>query len=137
MSSERKSTDEATTSEERDKELIARAIELAWESRRSGNHPFGALLADDDGKIVMEGLNGCVTEKDITAHAETALIRKASMTLEHSHKVLPTLTLYSSCEPCPMCSGAIFWSGVSRLSFRSFVTVFVTTDGEAETCSID
>jgi tRNA(Arg) A34 adenosine deaminase TadA len=80
-----------------------------------GNHPFGALLADKDGKILLTAENSVVTDRDCTAHAETNLIRKACKAYESSF--LSSCTIYASTEPCPMCAGAIFWANVRRVVF--------------------
>ena len=90
-------------------------IALAAGSRAHGNHPFGALLADEDGRILREVENTVVTERDATGHSETNLVRLASQ--QFSLEVLAASTLYSSTEPCPMCSGAIFWSGIGRVVY--------------------
>ncbi|MEA3511090.1 MAG: nucleoside deaminase [Actinomycetota bacterium] len=91
--------------------LLGRAFELAEEARIEGDHPFGALLAID-GEIVAEARNRVISNRDITAHAETQLVR-----VLEQQKLLGKIsfgTVYSSCEPCPMCVGAMFWAG-SRL----------------------
>ena len=98
-----------------DEKLLRRAIEIAQNAREHGNHPFGALLADADGNILLEAENTVVTTKDITAHAELNLIRQASN--KFTPEVLKECTLYTSTEPCPMCAGAIFWSDVGRVVY--------------------
>ncbi|MCA9837672.1 MAG: nucleoside deaminase [Trueperaceae bacterium] len=95
--------------------LMRRAIALARQARENGNHPFGALLADHQGKIVLEAENTVITEKDSTGHAETNLMRKASKTFDKTF--LSSCTLYTSTEPCIMCSGAIYWTNVKRIVF--------------------
>ena len=96
-------------------DLLRRTFEIARSARSRGNHPFGALLADPDGRILLEAENTVVTERDPTGHAETNLVRKAGRTI--SPERLATATLYTSTEPCAMCSGAIFWSGIPRVVF--------------------
>ncbi len=98
-----------------DENLLRRAIEIAANARAHGNHPFGALLADANGKILLEAENTVVTNKDVTAHAELNLIRMASQ--KFSADELKDCTLYTSTEPCPMCAGAIFWGDVRRVVF--------------------
>ena len=95
--------------------LLRRAIEIAQNAREHGNHPFGALLADEAGNILLEAENTVVTDSDCTAHAELNLIRMASkyFTVE----TLINSTLYTSTEPCPMCSGAIFWGDVRHVVY--------------------
>jgi tRNA(Arg) A34 adenosine deaminase TadA len=91
------------------------AIELARRAREHGNHPFGALLVDEDGNVVLEAENTVRTERDVTGHAETNLMRLASSRFEA--EFLGTCTLYTSTEPCPMCAGAIYWGNVRRVVF--------------------
>ncbi|GAB4572976.1 MAG: nucleoside deaminase [Anaerolineae bacterium] len=100
---------------DRDLALLRRAIALAAEARAHGNHPFGALLTDRDGHILAEAENTVMTEKDVTGHAETNLVRIASRTLPPD--VLATATLYTSTEPCAMCAGAIYWLGIPRVVY--------------------
>jgi tRNA(Arg) A34 adenosine deaminase TadA len=103
------------TPTETDLILLRRAIELAALARAHGNHPFGALLADPEGHILAEAENTVMTEHDVTGHAELNLVRIASRTLPSD--VLASATLYTSTEPCAMCAGGIYWSGVSRVVF--------------------
>jgi tRNA(Arg) A34 adenosine deaminase TadA len=94
---------------------LTRAIELAADAREHGNHPFGSLLVDGDGNVVLEAENTVVTGRDGTAHAEHNLVRAAVSQFEPDQ--LATFTLYTSTEPCAMCAGAIFWSGIGRVVF--------------------
>ena len=96
-------------------EFIQVAIDVARRARNNGNHPFGAILADNHGHILLEAENTVVTENDCTGHAETNLIRLASK--KYDVDFLATCTLYASTEPCPMCSGAIFWANVRRVVY--------------------
>jgi tRNA(Arg) A34 adenosine deaminase TadA len=92
-----------------DLQSLARAIVLARQARASGNHPFGALLAGSDGRVIAEAVNTVETDRDPTAHAELNLVRQTGhLGLE----MLATATLYTSTEPCAMCSGAIYWAGI-------------------------
>jgi tRNA(Arg) A34 adenosine deaminase TadA len=91
------------------------AIDLARRSRHRGNHPFGALLADAAGTVLAEAENTVVTEHDVTGHAETNLVRIASRRFGRAD--LRSCTLYTSTEPCAMCSGAIYWSGIGRVVY--------------------
>ena len=95
--------------------LLQITFDLARQAREKGNHPFGALLADPDGKVLLTAENTVVTDKDITGHAETNLVREAAKLYEA--EFLANCTLYTSTEPCPMCSGAIFWSNIRRVVF--------------------
>jgi tRNA(Arg) A34 adenosine deaminase TadA len=96
-----------------EKHLIA-AIDLAARARAHGNHPFGALLALD-GEAVLEAENTVVTGQDATGHAETNLVRLASRTYHRDR--LAEATLYTSTEPCAMCAGAVYWSGIGRVVY--------------------
>lgn len=98
----------------RDEQFLRRAIELARQSREHGNHPFGALLVVD-GHEALTAENTVNTERNPTSHAETNLIQKAVREL--SPDELARATLYTSCEPCAMCTGAIYWAGVRRVVY--------------------
>ncbi|MSZ76052.1 MAG: nucleoside deaminase [Actinobacteria bacterium] len=98
-----------------DLELLRRAIAISASAREHGNHPFGALLSDPSGSVVLTAENTVVTGRDVTGHAETNLVRLASATYEPSE--LAAYTLYTSCEPCAMCAGAIYWAGVGRVVY--------------------
>lgn len=89
---------------------LRRAIAVAAAARAHGNHPFGAILVGPDGAILLEAENTVNTERDCTGHAETNLMRKASAAFDGDF--LRRCTLYTSTEPCAMCSGAIYWGGV-------------------------
>ena len=101
--------------DERDAVHLRRAIALAREAREKGNAPFGAVLVDEEGRFLVEGRNTVNTERDVTAHAEANLIRAAFRTVDE--ETFASSTLYASSEPCAMCSGAIFWSGVGRVVY--------------------
>jgi tRNA(Arg) A34 adenosine deaminase TadA len=97
--------------------FMARAIALAIENVRSGRGgPFGAVVVRD-GKIVAEGANRVTATNDPTAHAEVVAIREACAKLGAFE--LRDCELYSSCEPCPMCLGAIYWARPRRVYFGS------------------
>jgi tRNA(Arg) A34 adenosine deaminase TadA len=98
-----------------DDRCLLAAIELAGKARDNGNHPFGALLVDADGNVVVESENTVVTGPDRTGHAETNVMRAA--TERFDSEFLQGCTLYTSCEPCAMCAGAIFWGNVRRVVF--------------------
>lgn len=97
-----------------DAEHLTRAFALAWDARNAGDHPFSALLVAD-GVIVAEALNRVNTDRDVTAHAETMLVR----ILEQRGQLesLRDGTVYASCEPCPMCVGAMFWAGARHIVY--------------------
>ena len=97
--------------------FMERAIELAIENVRSGQGgPFGAVIVKD-GNIIAEGVNQVTVTNDPTAHAEVLAIRQACRKLGHFE--LKGCELYTSCEPCPMCLGAIYWTRLSRVFFGS------------------
>ena len=95
-------------------ELMQRAIDLATENVRNGGGPFGAVIVRD-GKIVAEGVNRVTSQHDPTAHAEVQAIRQACQALNTFD--LTGCDIYSSCEPCPMCLGAIYWAHLDHLFF--------------------
>jgi len=95
--------------------FLRRAVEVARRARDHGNHPFGALLVDSNGVSLLEAENTVETEKDSTGHAETNLVRLASH--RYDRDFLQGCTLYTSTEPCAMCAGAIYWSGIGRVVF--------------------
>ena len=97
--------------------LMARAIQLAIENVRSGQGgPFGAVVVKD-GNIIAEGANSVTATNDPTAHAEVLAIRQACQKLGLFE--LKNCDLYTSCEPCPMCLGAIYWARLARVYFGS------------------
>jgi len=97
-----------------DENYIKHAINLAQKARERGDHPFGALLVFED-QILLEAENTVITQNNPTNHAELNLVRKAWETLPSD--LISKSTLYTSTEPCPMCAGAIFWSGIRRVVF--------------------
>jgi guanine deaminase len=99
---------------EKDKKFLLRAIEIASDGIKNGGGPFGAVITRDD-KMLSEAFNRVVLTHDPTAHAEVLAIRDASAKLG-SHE-LNECTLYTSCEPCPMCLGAIYWSGIRKVVY--------------------
>jgi len=88
---------------------------VARRSLTHGNHPFGAILVDRDGNVLIETENGYMPAHDGTAHAERLLATQACTML--TPDVLKGATLYSSAEPCAMCAGAIYWAGIGRLVY--------------------
>lgn len=99
---------------ENDKKFLLRAIEIALNSIKKEGGPFGAVITKD-GKIISEAYNMVVLSNDPTAHAEVLAIRQAALVLE-THN-LDMCTLYTSCEPCPMCLGAIYWAGIKKVVY--------------------
>lgn len=100
---------------ERDASYLRQAIEWSNTARVRGNRPFGAVVVDQSGHVLTQAYN-CGTEKhDLTAHAETTAVRQLG--LKFDRETLRHATLYSSGEPCVMCAGAIFWSGIGRVVY--------------------
>jgi tRNA(Arg) A34 adenosine deaminase TadA len=96
-------------------QFMRRAIDLAVENVRSGRGgPFAAVVVKD-GRIIAEGTNLVTSTNDPTAHAEVVAIRAACATL-HTFQ-LDTCEIYTSCEPCPMCLGAIYWARPARIFY--------------------
>ncbi len=92
--------------------FMERAIQLSIDGVRSGlGGPFGAVIVRE-GKIIAEGVNQVTSRNDPTAHAEVLAIRQACEVLRSFE--LKDCELYTSCEPCPMCLGAIYWARLSR-----------------------
>jgi len=99
---------------------MARAIQLSIENVRSGRGgPFGAVVVHQD-KVIAEGVNQVTARNDPTAHAEVLAIRQACEKLGRFE--LKGCQLYASCEPCPMCMGAIYWARLSCVYFANFAS---------------
>ena len=102
---------------ENELQYIRRAIELGREGMVKGvGGPFGAVIVLD-GEVIAEAYNEVIAGHDPTAHAEVQAIRKACVKKRTFH--LPGATIYSSCEPCPMCMGAIYWAHIDRVVYSS------------------
>ena len=100
----------------RDLELLRAAIALSETSKQRGWHPFAALVADEQGKIVAQaGNNSMPPEGDPTQHAE--LVAAALAARKLSPAQLAKCTLYTSAEPCCMCAGAVYWTGIGRVVY--------------------
>ena len=97
-------------------QLMRRAIALSIESVNSGGGPFGAVIARN-GEIVAEGSNNVTSHHDPTAHAEVSAIREACRKLETFD--LSGCDIYTSCEPCPMCLGAIYWAHIDKIYYAN------------------
>lgn len=114
-----------------DERLLRAAIALSAQARAAGNQPYGALLADAQGRVLLEAGNTQVTDHDCTGHAELNLMRETSRRFAPAE--LSTCTVYASGEPCPMCAGAIYWGGVRRVVFSLSIesmTVLGGTDAD-------
>ena len=99
-----------------DKKFLRKAIEIANYGIKKGCGPFGAVISKE-GRIIAESNNKVILNSDPTAHAEILAIREAAGFLR-THD-LDGCILYTSCEPCPMCLGAIYWSGIKRVVYAS------------------
>lgn len=99
----------------RDEQLLRRAIELSQQARAAGNQPFGSLLVGAGGEILAQNVNTEITDNDITAHPELKLARWAAANL--SEDEASKSSMYTSCEACAMCSGAIVTSGLGRVVY--------------------
>jgi len=95
--------------------FIRQAIDLAASARKNGNHPFGALLVDETGRVMITAENTVMTRHDATRHAELNLVQSASEVF--SSVALSKATLYTSTEPCVMCCGAIHWAAIPTVVF--------------------
>ena len=102
--------------EEKQKEFMRRAIALSEESVRNGGGPFGAVIVKN-GEIIAEASNSVTIDKDPTAHAEVNCIRRATRKLGTFD--LAGCDIYTSCEPCPMCLGAIYWAHLDRIFYAN------------------
>ena len=98
-----------------DEQFLRRAVELAAAGRADGDAPFGSLLVGPDGAVLAEEHNTVLTDANITAHPELKLARWAASKLEPA--TAAATTLYTSCQPCGMCSGAIDRSGLGRVVY--------------------
>jgi tRNA(adenine34) deaminase len=98
-----------------DADYMRLANRWAITARERGNRPFGAVVVSQSGDVLMEAYCNTTETGDCTGHAETNAVRQLSPKV--SRDVLATSTLYSSAEPCVMCAGAIFWSGIGRVVF--------------------
>ena len=99
-----------------DQHFMQQAIDLSIDNVANGGGPFGAVIVRD-GEVIASGVNRVTANNDPTAHAEVTAIRAACQKV-HSFK-LKGCTIYTSCEPCPMCLSAIYWAGISRICFAN------------------
>lgn len=96
-------------------QLLTRCVEISKNARKHGNTPFGALLTDQNGTILLEQENIEITEKICTGHAETTLAAKASQ--KYSKEFLWDCILYTTAEPCAMCTGTIYWGNIGTIVY--------------------
>ena len=98
-----------------DEDYMKLAFAVARRAEQNGNTPFGAILVDQDGDVVFEAENNVISHSDCTGHAETNLVRDACLRLGVG--ALGGHILYTSAEPCCMCSAAMIWAGLGRMVF--------------------
>jgi tRNA(Arg) A34 adenosine deaminase TadA len=114
-----------------DEALLRLSFDVAARSRAVGDHPFGSVLADGEGRALMEQGNGYTSEGgDRTAHAERLLASRAARA--YDLKFLALCTLYTSAEPCAMCAGAIYWAGIGRVVYGQTEKALKAETGEHE-----
>lgn len=102
--------------QEYDKAFMKTAIELSVNNIKNNGGPFGAVIVKD-GKIIAQAANSTAPDNDPTAHAEINAIRSACSALKTFD--LSGCTIYSSCEPCPMCLGAIYWARINKIFYAN------------------
>ncbi len=99
-----------------DEKYLKKAFDVARRAREGGQHPFGCILVDAEGAVLMEQGNAYLQEgHDMTAHAERMIATRASKA--YRPPFLAACTLYVSAEPCAMCAGAIYWAGIGRVVY--------------------
>jgi tRNA(Arg) A34 adenosine deaminase TadA len=96
-------------------ELLRRAIALARQGREAGEEPYGSLLVNADGEVLVESYNTVRSDRDVSAHPELKLARWAARELDPTRAA--DTTMYTSCQPCGMCTGAIARSGLGRVVY--------------------
>ena len=97
------------------KKLLLQANEVAKRAKEKGNHPFGAILVDEEGNVLLEQENVENTGKNSIGHAETMLMYNAGK--KYSKEELWNYTMVTTCEPCAMCTGAVYWTNVGRIVY--------------------
>ncbi len=113
---------------------LDQCLKIANESVEAGNHPFGALLLSSNSKVITQG-NEVNTRGDVTSHAELLLVQKAQKTL--TKEELSNSVLYTSTEPCAMCSGAIYWAGIKKVVYACSSSVLNEIVGGSLSLSCD
>jgi len=114
-----------TTPTPQDHAFLTRVFALAQRSRDEGHHPFAAIVVDAGGNVIAEAMNDSSTDR--TAHAEMNALRAASR--RHDPATLAGATLYSNAEPCAMCAGGTYWSGVGRVVYGMSETTLLALTG--------
>jgi tRNA(adenine34) deaminase len=101
--------------ESADERFIRQVIDVSGRARAKGNPPFGALLVDDQGNVLLEEENTAATDGDHTAHPELKVARLAAR--QYDAEALARYTMYASTEPCAMCTAALYSAGIGRVVF--------------------
>ena len=118
----------STPISDRDLRWVRRAIALSAEAKARGKHPFGALVVGPDDNVITEAGNAFGwPDGDCTGHAELIAVRDASRLVPPEQ--LATATLYTSAEPCVMCAGAVYWSGIARVVYALSEIKLLTLTG--------
>ncbi len=94
---------------------LRHAFVVARRSMEEGSHPFGAILVDGHGEVLMEQGNAYLPDHDMTGHAERVIATRASIRFRPAE--LAETTMYTSAEPCAMCTGAAYWAGIGRIVY--------------------
>ncbi len=103
-------------------------MEIALEEAKKGNYPYGAVLVKDN-QIIVKGHNTTGKDNDVSAHAEINVLRSFTMGMKnYSLDILRGYTLYTTCEPCPMCAAACVWSGVSEIVYGASIKELIDMD---------
>jgi tRNA(Arg) A34 adenosine deaminase TadA len=110
-----------------DHQNLRAAIGVARRAREHGNHPFGAVLVEGFFHTLLQAENTVLTGHDVTGHAELNLVREAVR--QFPEDMLARCTLYASTEPCAMCAGAIYWSGIGRVVYALSAAYLYTLAG--------
>jgi tRNA(Arg) A34 adenosine deaminase TadA len=95
--------------------FLRRSFDVARRAHVNGNHPFGCILVNATGDVLLEVENGYLPDRDMTGHAERLLATQASK--QFDSKFLAGCTMYTSAEPCAMCAGAVYWAGIGRVVY--------------------
>jgi tRNA(Arg) A34 adenosine deaminase TadA len=122
---------------EQDLAHLHQAIDLAAQARAHGAHPFGALIVDAEGKVLVTARNNAIPPKgDPTQHAERLACSLVGR--QFSPAQLATATLFTSTEPCAMCAGAIYWTGIGRVIYAlSAKSLHSLTETDPQTPTLD
>ncbi|MDC7222572.1 MAG: nucleoside deaminase [Spirochaetales bacterium] len=115
---------------QQDLQLLRIAAEQGRLARSKGNHPFGAILANEQGEVLLKSENTVNTEHNDCGHAETNLM--ISAVKKYERDFLKNCTLYTSVEPCAMCAGAIYWGNVRRVVYGISESQLLEMTGDDE-----